>query len=1581
MEAMTVMPPVVVTATHGANVYTGLCQTGQTTVTFTNQGTGNDPALSIIKNLSLGIAFSNAFSLQDNAFSITGIRIAGVNIPNFQAMNALAFTTDPDGTGGLTDADGDGFFDDLPLGQSVQITAFYIFNCQLANTLNPANACMTSFSTALNARMAYEEVDGSQQVFTLPNFLRPAHEVTASEQYSDPDAFLGGNTFYLTHRQTRSVRFFENNCTGGQFIVRLPLPSGISAVADSIFLLKNGNVPLPLLSSNMQGDTLVRTYNATVSDFLSGDYVLRLALKADCTFPTGPSTFPVTLEHRCPTCNCSHLWYCGTLAGPQMHATAPPCPPAVVPPCADGLQTLGFEALRTTFGFSDAGFTQPFNPQLANRKVALGCDSVQMKLTGIVGQSPVTDSIGLVITYGNPNGTASSGEIFQFAGGTLRIVHNGTPFNCPVSPNQLNVSSLSGKKTMRFDLASCLPGLGIALAPGDSLVFTGNFYVNPDGPFLQAFEKVPELRGWFFRRSGGTDKSCDHFGDTFTLGKASAVYVFPNSMTGMPAGCNDGEITWRLFVPNNDFSGYFGNELRQAVRVDSIVFDFDPGILQAFENVALTASIPGHPLHGNGYFPIRPLSDFPDGHYVARFDTLAHTPSLNVVKEYIFDLKAKMSPTCSAGNGNASGDGNYAISSKINYKGRYYAGTIGSGSCVEQKTETALTTLSYKNPPTVSLSPITPSIAVPTNDEAVWEVNICNTSNAGAGLTWLAVEDPTASVTVTGIAQIPNPANPVPLNLLPYGQHVFAYTGGLSGGQCVTLRIRAAVNGCSGAQFKLRSGWNCGPFSQPNWTPALNQSCPENTLNLGVASQGNAPVEVHFTNISATCGANGEEIVTLMGMLTSSTAQPSDVFTITITDDEDGDGLPQPNEPTLAQFTLNGAVAPANPLFFNETWLIAPEQACRLVAQLTANSTDLCGNVIMPLPVPQLKNAGSGAVVCAMPNAVHIATLGQGDCTAGTYLFSWSALPPATVGMLNDPASPSPTLTFDPGLFLGETLSFVLETQRPGCGTASFDTVHFSLPAFQGDIFGQNTYLLQAANCQGTADFCLEVPSSLLPGLTVSANGSVYSGPFTACGNAQAALPLPPGNHEIILTDAGTGCADTAWVLVACAVTDTIVLDLLVGQTLDFCLNGIDLPGPVVDLSNVCPTGNYADVELQNDTCLTVTGLTAGQDIACLVACDASGFCDTTILIINVLVPVMVVTDTVFIFIETGTYCPEPDLLPGAIMEVTDVCPDKNGDVVVFTISSNCVSYYGISEGIDTACLRIVDVLGNVALVNLVVTVIKTTPATFCDTLFVGQTRLHCLDRSELPGVFDPLSLREFCPDARTGNVNIVLDSLAGCLRYTGDALGTDSTCFVFCDDFGYCDTAFFCLTVIEYPLLPGLGDDTAYTVKNTPVVIDFLANDTLFGGIVDIFILDNPLSGIAVLNLDNSFTYTPVEPFCARWDFFTYVACNPNGCDTARVSIFIECIELTVFTAVSPNNDGVNDVFYVARIEDFPDNRLWVYNRWGALVYETTEYKNTWPGNWGDSTDLPDGTYFFILEWKDGEAVTVQRGYIELFR
>jgi gliding motility-associated-like protein len=47
--------------------------------------------------------------------------------------------------------------------------------------------------------------------------------------------------------------------------------------------------------------------------------------------------------------------------------------------------------------------------------------------------------------------------------------------------------------------------------------------------------------------------------------------------------------------------------------------------------------------------------------------------------------------------------------------------------------------------------------------------------------------------------------------------------------------------------------------------------------------------------------------------------------------------------------------------------------------------------------------------------------------------------------------------------------------------------------------------------------------------------------------------------------------------------------------------------------------------------------------------------------------------------------------------------------------------------------------------------------------------------------------------------------------------------------------------------------------------------------------------------------------------------------------------------------------------------NKLWIFNRWGDLIYETDNYQNNWGGTHNGMT-VPDGTYFYILQTNSGE-------------
>ncbi|HDZ13739.1 MAG TPA: gliding motility-associated C-terminal domain-containing protein, partial [Pricia sp.] len=69
----------------------------------------------------------------------------------------------------------------------------------------------------------------------------------------------------------------------------------------------------------------------------------------------------------------------------------------------------------------------------------------------------------------------------------------------------------------------------------------------------------------------------------------------------------------------------------------------------------------------------------------------------------------------------------------------------------------------------------------------------------------------------------------------------------------------------------------------------------------------------------------------------------------------------------------------------------------------------------------------------------------------------------------------------------------------------------------------------------------------------------------------------------------------------------------------------------------------------------------------------------------------------------------------------------------------------------------------------------------------------------------------------------------------------------------------------------------------------------------------------------------------------------------------------------------GIHDVLTISGLENYPDNSITIYNRWGVLVYGTQAYntqgnvfKGTSEGRVTVDTDrnLPVGTYFYILDY-----------------
>ncbi|MEA1784603.1 gliding motility-associated C-terminal domain-containing protein [Arenibacter sp. GZD96] len=84
------------------------------------------------------------------------------------------------------------------------------------------------------------------------------------------------------------------------------------------------------------------------------------------------------------------------------------------------------------------------------------------------------------------------------------------------------------------------------------------------------------------------------------------------------------------------------------------------------------------------------------------------------------------------------------------------------------------------------------------------------------------------------------------------------------------------------------------------------------------------------------------------------------------------------------------------------------------------------------------------------------------------------------------------------------------------------------------------------------------------------------------------------------------------------------------------------------------------------------------------------------------------------------------------------------------------------------------------------------------------------------------------------------------------------------------------------------------------------------------------------------------------------------------------------LFNQFSPNGDGTNDRLVINCIEDFPNNTIEIYDRFGNEVFKKRAYDNTWEGT-RNNKDLPKGTYFYILDLGDGTEV--KKGWIQIIR
>jgi len=141
------------------------------------------------------------------------------------------------------------------------------------------------------------------------------------------------------------------------------------------------------------------------------------------------------------------------------------------------------------------------------------------------------------------------------------------------------------------------------------------------------------------------------------------------------------------------------------------------------------------------------------------------------------------------------------------------------------------------------------------------------------------------------------------------------------------------------------------------------------------------------------------------------------------------------------------------------------------------------------------------------------------------------------------------------------------------------------------------------------------------------------------------------------------------------------------------------------------------------------------------------------------------------------------------------------------------------------------------------------------------------------------------------------------------------------------------------------------------------------------IFEGDTVVAGARVLGTDVSIRWTPTtnisdpgDPNPLLWPTqnttYRLEVSSEKGCGMAFDEVFIRVYKTPRIPNVfSPNGDGINDEWVIGELDNYPDARLEVYNRYGQKVWENRKGSLIrWNGRMGMGAMVPVGTYYYLL-------------------
>ena len=98
-----------------------------------------------------------------------------------------------------------------------------------------------------------------------------------------------------------------------------------------------------------------------------------------------------------------------------------------------------------------------------------------------------------------------------------------------------------------------------------------------------------------------------------------------------------------------------------------------------------------------------------------------------------------------------------------------------------------------------------------------------------------------------------------------------------------------------------------------------------------------------------------------------------------------------------------------------------------------------------------------------------------------------------------------------------------------------------------------------------------------------------------------------------------------------------------------------------------------------------------------------------------------------------------------------------------------------------------------------------------------------------------------------------------------------------------------------------------------------------------------------------------------------------------------MQCTDLWIPNAFSPDYDGINDIFKPKANTELLNYNLQIYTRWGALIFESNDINKGWNGIY-KGKDCPVGVYVYRICYKGYGSIFLNEGktiigYVTLVR